>query len=257
MPRGRFLSKSISLDEGVNSLPNDTARLLFTWLIPHLDCEGRLHGDATTVKSIIFPRRSISTRKVDQYLNAIEKSGLIVRYSVNGNAYLFAPHFEKHQMGLQKDREAQSQIPPFTPDLIQISSKKTLTQVKGKVEVKVKGKDILAQKQDASNDFEIFWRAYPKRKSKGDAEKAFAKVRPDETLFATILAKIEESKTSDDWLKDDGKYIPYPATWLNAKGWEDEVKRGGQDGKARQSSRTLPKHYRTPEEIFGKPESDA
>ncbi len=139
MPRGRFLSKSISLDEGVNSLPNDTARLLFTWLIPHLDCEGRLHGDATTVKSIVFPRRSISTRKVDQYLNAIEKSGLIVRYSVNGNAYLFAPHFEKHQTGLQKDREAQSQIPPFTPDLIQINSKKTLTQVKGKGKGKVKG----------------------------------------------------------------------------------------------------------------------
>ena len=27
---------------------------------------------------------------------------------------------------------------------------------------------------------------------------------------------------SKDWLEDDGKYIPHPATWLNAKGWEDE-----------------------------------
>jgi hypothetical protein len=27
---------------------------------------------------------------------------------------------------------------------------------------------------------------------------------------------------SEDWTKEGGQYIPYPATWLNAKGWEDE-----------------------------------
>jgi len=137
MPRGRFLSKTISLDEKVNSLPNDTARLLFTWLIPHLDCEGRLHGDAQTVKSIVFPRRSIQTRKVEEYLKKLEENGLIVRYSVNGNTYLVAPNFEKHQVGLQKSKEAQSQIPPFTPELLQSSSIITPPQVKGKAKAKV------------------------------------------------------------------------------------------------------------------------
>jgi len=36
-----------------------------------------------------------------------------------------------------------------------------------------------------------------------------------------ILTAIKQSKNSADWQKENGQYIPYPATWLNAKGWED------------------------------------
>lgn len=70
--------------------------------------------------------------------------------------------------------------------------------------------------------FEIFWAAYPKRKSKGDAEKAFSKINPDDRLLSVILAAIDQAKTQEDWQKEKGKYIPYPASWLNAKGWQDE-----------------------------------
>ncbi len=80
--------------------------------------------------------------------------------------------------------------------------------------------------------FDIFWGAYPKRKSKGYAEKVFAKVNPDEQLLATMLAKIEQAKKSEDWQREDGKFIPYPATWLNSKGWEDEF-RGQADHKSK------------------------
>jgi len=138
MPRGRFLSKSISLDEKVNALSSDTARLLFTWLISHLDCEGRLHGDATTVKSIVFPRRPMHTKTVEQYLNEMEKLGLIRRYNINGNTYLFAPHFEKHQVGLQKNKEAQSQIPPPAPELLQSNTRVDTEKVSPKYKLKYK-----------------------------------------------------------------------------------------------------------------------
>ena len=70
--------------------------------------------------------------------------------------------------------------------------------------------------------FEQFWKAYPKKKSKGQAEKAFFKINPDEQLLAIMIAKIEQAKKSEDWIKEKGKYIQYPATWLEAKGWEDE-----------------------------------
>lgn len=67
-----------------------------------------------------------------------------------------------------------------------------------------------------------FWQIYPKKKSKGQAEKAFSKINPDEQLLAVMIAAIERAKKSEDWIKEKGKYIPHPATWLNAKGWEDE-----------------------------------
>ena len=71
--------------------------------------------------------------------------------------------------------------------------------------------------------FARFWKAYPKKRSKGQAEKVFFRIDPDEQLLATMIATIERATTSDDWLKEDGKYIPYPASWLCARGWEDEI----------------------------------
>ena len=118
MARGRMVSKSISLDEKVDSLSNDTARLLFTWLIPHLDVEGRMYGDARLFISIVAPRRHYSLQKVEKYLTELESHGLILRYNVDGNTYLCEPSFVKHQTGLRKDREAQSQIPPPPPELL-------------------------------------------------------------------------------------------------------------------------------------------
>lgn len=70
--------------------------------------------------------------------------------------------------------------------------------------------------------FDQFWAAYPKKRSKGAARKAWDKLHVDSTMQATILQAIERAKQSEDWQKDGGQYIPYPATWLNAEGWEDE-----------------------------------
>lgn len=72
-------------------------------------------------------------------------------------------------------------------------------------------------------DFEKFWDLYPKKRSKGEAEKAWLSLRPDEQLTAKMLAAVERAKTLDDWKKEGGKYVPHPATWLRAKGWEDEL----------------------------------
>jgi len=71
--------------------------------------------------------------------------------------------------------------------------------------------------------FERFWTVYPKKLSKGQAEKAWQKLSPDEQLLERILSAVERAKTRADWRKDAGQFIPHPATWLNAKGWEDET----------------------------------
>lgn len=81
---------------------------------------------------------------------------------------------------------------------------------------------IQSESESNPNCFEIFWNAYPKKKSKGQAETAFKKIKPDKELLQTILDKVDEAKKSHDWKKENGQYIPYPATWLNAKGWLDE-----------------------------------
>ncbi|MCJ7457410.1 MAG: hypothetical protein MUP17_00240 [candidate division Zixibacteria bacterium] len=143
MARGRMINKVISLDEKVNALSNDSVRLLFTWLIPHLDCEGRMYGDPQTVKSIVFPQRSMDVRTTQKYLDELAESGLIQRYANGGTTYICFPNFKKHQIGLNKSKELPSQIPaPETGNLRKDSGNNPAqVKVETKVKVKVEEKD--------------------------------------------------------------------------------------------------------------------
>ena len=83
-----------------------------------------------------------------------------------------------------------------------------------------KSRDRVRDRDTLVRDFDQFYAAYPKKKSRGDAEKAFAKVHGSVPL-ETLLTAISTLSESPDWRRDDGRYIPYPASWLNAKGWLD------------------------------------
>lgn len=74
-----------------------------------------------------------------------------------------------------------------------------------------------------SEYFDKFWSCYPKKTAKQSALKAFLKLNPDEELLNKMLSSLEQQKKSVQWTKDNGQYIPYPATWLNGKRWEDEL----------------------------------
>lgn len=71
--------------------------------------------------------------------------------------------------------------------------------------------------------FGQFWDAYPNKKAKAPAEKAWLKVNPDQALFDTIIAALEKQKNSATWQRDGGQFIPHPATWLNGHRWEDII----------------------------------
>lgn len=70
--------------------------------------------------------------------------------------------------------------------------------------------------------FDRFWKAYPKKKAKERARRAWAKLAPDLELCRVMSAALDRDKQSPEWRKDGGAYIPHPATWLNGRRWEDE-----------------------------------
>ena len=71
-------------------------------------------------------------------------------------------------------------------------------------------------------EFDLFWAAYPKKISKKQALAAWEKLKPNEELTQDILKGVQRWKSSDQWEKDSGKFIPYPATFLNGERWMDE-----------------------------------
>lgn len=73
--------------------------------------------------------------------------------------------------------------------------------------------------------FQRFWEAYPRK----DAKKAAIKSWMKEAVYFTdiqddIMAALERQKKQPQWLKDDGEFIPLPASWLNGRRWEDAQK---------------------------------
>lgn len=71
--------------------------------------------------------------------------------------------------------------------------------------------------------FATFWTCYPKKRSKPDALRAWKKIKPDPALADEIMTGLQKWSESYDWMKDNGRYVPYPASWLNNRGWEDDI----------------------------------
>jgi len=69
------------------------------------------------------------------------------------------------------------------------------------------------------DDFAVFWQAYPKKTGKAAAVKAWQKTKPP---IAQVLAALAWQTDSLQWNRDDGRYRPNPATYLNQGRWQDE-----------------------------------
>lgn len=92
--------------------------------------------------------------------------------------------------------------------------------------------------------FTRFWTAYPRKVSREDAWIAWKKLHVDEPLLQQMLAAIAWQTTSDQWTRDGEAYIPYPATWLNQRRWEDERPGGWVAGAASASATTEDDEFR-------------
>jgi hypothetical protein len=228
-------------------------RLLFIGLWTLADREGRLEDRPKKIKAAVLPYDNCN---VDKLLQALHSEGFITRYTVGGNRYIQVLNFCKHQHPHVK--EPASEIPAPDKSGTSIVQESDLPAAKTSDSLLLIPDSLLLipdslllipdslllipdslnplidslipspdgsegiPKMSKEEMFNQFWAAYPKRKNKGTAEKAWAKIKPDELLLRLILNKLDDASVSYEWTKEGGQYIPYPASWLNAKGWEDE-----------------------------------
>ena len=115
MARGRFISKKISSNKQMSKLVKEAgayAPLLFTWMIPHLDVEGRITGEPVLIKGLVAPwMDGITMTVIEKTLKAASGMGLLDWYEVEDVKYISFPKFEANQQGLRKNKEAKSEIP--------------------------------------------------------------------------------------------------------------------------------------------------
>lgn len=82
--------------------------------------------------------------------------------------------------------------------------------------------DLTLRESVGSQTFDDWYRVYPKKKNRGDAEKAWKAIDVTPQVFAKMMAALSWQVHQHDWVKQDGQFVPYPASYLRARGWEDE-----------------------------------
>lgn len=130
MPVGRIVLKEISESKKLSLLKTDGARLLYTWLIPHLNVNGCFSADPVVVRARIFTRLEKSIEDINSFLDDLENNGLITRYNSEGDTFLIMPNFAEKQPKLNKEREGKVNIPLPTQEQLKSKSRPTPTQVK-------------------------------------------------------------------------------------------------------------------------------
>lgn len=113
--------------------------------------------------------------------------------------------------------------PPISPTNAKEKAQKSKEKKQYSKEKEQNSKGCDAYANDIELRFDSFWEAYPKKKAKAKAKESWLKIMPNDELYQTIITAVDAQKKSDEWIKDNGQFIPYPSTWLNQKRWEDEV----------------------------------
>jgi hypothetical protein len=224
VPRIRSIKPEAFDDPDLGSLP-PVHRWIFVGLWTQADREGRVHDEPARLKVRVAPYDDVN---MDDVLQSLAPK-FITRYSVEGCNYIQINNFEKHQKPHPK--EASSVIPR------QAGKKHGKPGISGASKV-VSGSLILdpgSMMHEPEDGFDAWWALYPNKKGKATAKAKWKTLKPDADLTAAILAATERQKWSAAWLKDEGQFVPHPATWLHQRRWEDTFAPGemcDEDGRA-------------------------
>jgi hypothetical protein len=220
MPK-RFIKDSCRTSKTLDRLSAEAERM-FWRLVTVADDYGRFEAEIPLLASSCFPLRN-GKMKIDHVAKWFSELCVdhVRLYSYKDKLFGYFVNWEESQ---GKARADKSRFPdPNHADA------RTCTQMhadslvsESDLRIRDSISEVRSLAPASSRGFIEFWIQYPKKRSKGDAEKAWNALKPDEQLQDRIHDALERAKTSADWRKDGGQYIPYPATWLRAKGWEDE-----------------------------------
>lgn len=225
----RIIKESIRTSKSVNAL-NDFEFRVWLYLITYVDDYGRGSADPELLKGFVFPRRkAVTEQQIKRTLDNLAITGMINLYEVGGESFFCFPNWSKHQRiqtkkskfpepddaALQKSTVIHRESPPESNPNPESKSKS-----ESKSEENTAGAQAPPAAPTPETKFDLFWQAYPKKVGKEAARKAFSRVK---VPIESLLTAIERQKCGNQWLTENGRFVPNPATWLNQGRWEDDV----------------------------------
>lgn len=211
----------------ISKLPIED-RLLFIGLWSYVDDNGVGIDKLAAISADLFADdierdASDTFARVSRGLQNLSESERIVRYAVDGAHYLSITNWGKHQ---RIDKPGKPRFPRHDAEDAEIRDtlatvSTTLAPVTG--EQRNRGTEEQSKKTSPAKPNEIpdefidWYLEYPRKESKGVAEKAYAKARK----LATAEQLVEGAIRYREDPNREPSFTKMPATWLNGKCWED------------------------------------
>lgn len=166
-----------------------------------------------------------SDKRVQRFLSALQLDQSVTTQTTTGQTVITLCNWSKYQ---RPDFEATTQT--ATPT----TTATTTNNKEGKEK-----KEYTPQNEPAG--FSDWYAAYPKKKQPQAAKRAYAKVIGGNLISESdLLAKTQAFAASwSDKPQDQRRFIPYPASWLNAGSYDDELDGGTEPVAAVRDPRTF------------------
>ena len=139
----------------------------------------------------------------------------LLNNTIRKDRYNETKHLDEKRALIVKENGSYSELPSGKPSGNQLATQKRIEE--DRIEEK------RTDKGGVDDNFNQFWKEYPRKTGKGEALRSWLKLHPSKELSSGIIASVAIHKECRDWKKDDGRFIPLPATFLNQSRWEDEV----------------------------------
>lgn len=231
--RIRSIKPEFWSSEDIAALPWDD-RLIFIGLWSYVDDNAVGRDNEKLIVADLFPleddpRETLA--RVSRGLQNLFERGFIVRYTVEDRAYLAIAKFPKHQR-IDKPNKARYPAPTSDNAVIRESVARVSRDPRGDVapgavDQRSRGtgeeETCATPLRDtnlpaASPRFDEFWSAYPLRRDRRKAEKAFTAALKRASPDAVINGAL---RYSQDPNRED-RYTKYAEGWLNGDGWLDD-----------------------------------
>lgn len=104
---------TVSTSKKLASLPDDSCRLFYDWLLTKLDAWGRARGDPEVLNHLVWPMLNRADEEVSRILRELDRAGLVVIYRVRGEDCLAIPDWEDKAGSVTRvNRRGASSFPP-------------------------------------------------------------------------------------------------------------------------------------------------
>ncbi|MDL2276356.1 hypothetical protein LJC02_01760 [Breznakia sp. OttesenSCG-928-G09] len=222
MAQRRMFNNDVIDSDAFLDLPVE-AQALYFHLVMKADDDGFVNKAKGIARMIGANDNAIDTLVENKYLIIFDSGVVVIKHwlmqnKIRKDRYNATTYEEERALLIVNENESYS----LKKGVVAITQP-VVNQVETKEEpsVPIESTDYTPIEKEAA--WLKFWSLYPNKKDKAKAETKFKKICVNDAIYTEMMNGLNVQRRTADWLKENGRFIPLPTTWLNGKRWQDEV----------------------------------